>query len=154
MNKIILFASIGLLLLGTACEKTLSKEEQLEKDIEKIKEYISNKGLDAQETESGLHYVIESEGTGNHPTSQDDVTVRYKGYTLEEEVFDQSEEEGITFNLQQVIQGWTEGIPKFKEGGKGILLIPSKLAYGDSGSGSIEPNTVLIFDVELLTIVH
>jgi len=154
-NTVILFI-IGLFLIGTSCKKSLSPEEQHEKDIEIIKEYIADKNLTAQETYSGLHYVVNTLGTGNHPFANDNVTVRYKGYTTDGSIFDQSKEEGITFNLQQVIKGWTEGIPKFKEGGKGILLIPSNLAYGEkgSGSGSIKPNTVLIFEVDLLTIVE
>jgi FKBP-type peptidyl-prolyl cis-trans isomerase FkpA len=152
MKKIILFASIGILLFGTSCEKNLSAEDQFDKDTKEIEEYISNNKLDAVKTSSGLYYVITDDGTGNHPVSNDNVTVRYKGYTTDGNVFDQSDEEGITFNLQQVIKGWTEGIPYFKEGGKGVLLIPSKLGYGESGSGSIKPNTVLVFDVDLLEI--
>jgi FKBP-type peptidyl-prolyl cis-trans isomerase FkpA len=154
MKNTLLFISIGFIFLGTSCKKSLSPEEQLEKDIKEIKEYIADNNLSAQQTTSGLHYVINDLGTGNYPFANDNVTVRYKGYTTDGSVFDQSEEEGITFNLQQVIQGWTEGIPKLKEGGKGILLIPSKLGYGEKGSGSIDPNTVLIFDVDLLTIVE
>lgn len=137
----------------SACDKAVSPEEQLATDIKIIKEYISDKGLDATETQTGLHYVIHNEGTDNYPNAQSNVTVRYKGYFLDGNVFDQSDVEGVTFNLQSVIKGWTEGIPKFREGGKGILLIPSALAYGPNGSGSIKPNTVLAFDVELLTIV-
>lgn len=137
-----------------ACNKGLSPEEQMEEDITIIKQYIADNNLNAQETSSGLHYVINDLGTGNYPVSSDDVRVRYKGYFTDGDVFDESDAAGITFNLQGVIEGWTEGIPKFKEGGDGILLIPSALAYGESGSGSIPPNTVLIFDVELLDIVE
>lgn len=124
----------------------------MEKDQEIIANYISENGLDAQKTSSGLHYVVLDEGTGNHPNSTDDVTVRYKGYFTDGSVFDQSDNSGITFNLQQVITGWTEGIPKFKEGGSGILIIPSALAYGQEGNSSIPPNSVLVFDVDLLDI--
>src|SRR5690554_653428 len=154
MKNILLILTAGIFLLGSSCKKSLSPEEQFDRDIEIIKEYIANNNLNAKETNSGLHYVVHDLGTGNYPYANDDVTVRYKGYTTNGAVFDQSEAEGITFNLQQVIKGWTEGIPKFKEGGKGVLLIPSKLAYGEKGSGSIKPNTVLIFDVDLLTIIQ
>lgn len=151
--KNIFFCCLGaILLLGASCEKNISTEEQFKKDIAEIKEYIAEHNLDAIKTETGLHYVINELGSGNHPGSNDKVTVRYKGYLLNGTQFDQSEEEGITFNLQQVIKGWTEGIPKFKEGGKGILLIPSKLGYGDKKQGSIPPNSVLIFDISLLMI--
>lgn len=139
-----------------SCNKGLSPEEQLSEDIAIIEQYITDNNLQAEETPSGLHYVINDLGTGNYPVASDDVRVRYKGYFTDGEVFDESDAAGITFNLQGVIQGWTEGIPKFKEGGEGILLIPSALAYGEngSGSGSIPPNTVLVFDVELLDIVE
>ena len=149
-----LFLSFSVLLVS--CNKGLSPEEQLEEDVRIIKEYIALNNLEAEETESGLHYIIEKEGTGNYPSANDNVRVRYKGYLTDQTVFDQSDEEGIAFNLQGVIEGWTEGIPLFKEGGEGVLLIPSALGYGENGSGSgaIEPNTVLIFDVELLEIVE
>jgi FKBP-type peptidyl-prolyl cis-trans isomerase FkpA len=153
-KSVVLFLSLAVLIVS--CNKGLSHEEQLEEDIIIIKEYIALNNLEAQETESGLHYIIEQEGTGNYPSANDNVRVRYRGYLTDQTVFDQSDEEGIAFNLQGVIEGWTEGIPLFREGGEGVLLIPSALAYGEngSGSGSIEPNTVLIFDVELLEIVE
>ena len=153
MKKIIL-TSLVLIASLFSCEKDLTPEEQYEQDIQKIKEYVANHNLDANETSSGLHYVIFDEGTGNYPQADDDVRVRYKGYTLDGAVFDQSDEEGVIFNLQNVISGWTEGMQLFKEGGEGILLIPSKLAYGETGSNSIAPNTVLIFDVTLLDIIN
>ena len=140
--------------MGTSCEKSLSSEEQYDEDIKEIEEYIADNKLDAVKSSTGLYYVINELGTGNHPEANDDVRVRYKGYTTDGKVFDQSDEEGLKFNLQGVIKGWTEGIQYFKEGGKGVLLIPSKLGYGESGAGSVKPNTVLVFDVDLLTIVE
>lgn len=150
-RKIVLFTCLTILFMSS-CNKKLSPEEQMNKDQEIITNYINDNNLDAQKTSSGLHYVIQDLGTGNHPNSTDNVTVRYKGYFTDGGVFDESDSDGITFNLQQVIAGWTEGIPKLKEGGDGILLIPSALAYGPDGSSSIPPNTVLIFDVSLLDI--
>lgn len=150
-RKIVLFTCLTILFMSS-CNKKLSPEEQMNKDQEIITNYINDNNLDAQKTSSGLHYVIQNLGTGNHPNSTDNVTVRYKGYFTDGGVFDESDSDGITFNLQQVIAGWTEGIPKLKEGGDGILLIPSALAYGPDGSSSIPPNTVLIFDVSLLDI--
>lgn len=152
MNRRLSLFAITVILMLNACNKKLSPEEQMEKDQEIISNYISDNNLNAQSTSSGLHYVIVEEGTGNHPTPTDNVTVRYKGYFTDGAVFDQSDNSGVTFNLQQVIAGWTEGIPKLKEGGEGILLIPSALAYGPEGNSTIPPNTVLIFDVSLLNI--
>jgi FKBP-type peptidyl-prolyl cis-trans isomerase FkpA len=81
------------------------------------------------------------------------VRVAYKGYFVDGSVFDESSEQGISFNLQQVIKGWTEGIPLFKEGGNGILLIPSALAYGTKDKGSVPANSVLLFDVKLIEVL-
>ena len=147
LNKVIVIGVLGLSLIG--CKKALSPEEQAQRDEEIIVAYIDKWGLDAVATGTGLYYVIETEGGGIHPTATSDVRVQYKGYFTDSDVFDESNSVGITFNLQNVIAGWTEGIPYFKEGGSGKLLIPSALGYGTSGSGSIPPNTVLIFDVTL-----
>ena len=152
MNRKLSFFAIAFILLVSSCNKKLSPEEQMEKDQEIISNYINNNNLNAQSTSSGLHYVIVEEGTGNHPNATDNVTVRYKGYFTDGSVFDQSDNSGVTFNLQQVIAGWREGIPKFKEGGEGILIIPSALGYGPEGNSSIPPNSVLVFDVSLLDI--
>ncbi len=119
---------------------------------EEIIKYIDDHNLDAQKSNTGLYYVIEELGEGAQPNANSTVTVKYKGYFTNGEVFDQSDSNGITFNLQQVIAGWTEGITYFKKGGKGILLIPSRLGYGDNDRGSIPGGSVLIFDLELLDI--
>ena len=117
-----------------------------------IIEYIEENDLEANRTNSGLYYVINEEGTGTRPTSSSNVTVAYKGYFLDGTVFDQSDANGISFGLDQVIKGWTEGIPLFKEGGEGILLIPSGLGYGLNGAGSIPRGAVLVFDVNLISV--
>lgn len=142
---------VGIVLFS--CNKNeLSEEEQLEVDIKEIEEYLEENNLSAQKTDSGLHYVIDQQGTGAKPSSQSDVTIRYKGYFTDENIFDQSSEVGATFNLQNLISGWQEGIPLFNEGGKGMLLIPSKLGYGPNGNQSVPPNSVLIFDIELMKV--
>ncbi len=117
-----------------------------------ILKYINDNNLEAQKSNSGLYYVIQQQGEGTHPASNSDVTVKYKGFYTNGNIFDESDEEGITFNLQQVIAGWTEGITYFKEGGKGILLIPSRLAYGSFDTRGIPGGSVLIFEIELIEI--
>jgi len=114
-----------------------------------IKKYIADNHLNAKRSESGLYYVIEEEGTGKQPTADSEVTVAYKGYFTNKTVFDQSDEKGISFPLRNVVPGWTEGIQYFKEGGKGILLIPSDLGYGPDAQGPIPGGSVLIFDIKL-----
>jgi len=96
-------------------------------------------------------------GTGEAVKVTDNVTVHYTGWLASDgTVFDSSVERGepATFPLNQVIQGWQEGIPGMKVGGKRRLIIPSDLAYGPGGTpdGSIPPNSALVFEVELLSI--
>ena len=99
-----------------------------------------------------MYYIINEQGTGTQPTAASNVTVAYKGYFTNGNVFDQSKAEGISFGLNQVIKGWTEGIPYFKTGGSGVLLIPSHLGYGSTNNGPIPGGSVLIFDVKLISV--
>lgn len=103
-------------------------------------------------TASGLQYKVIKEGTGESPKATDTVTVNYEGKLIDGTVFDSSYErnEPISFPLNQVIAGWTEGLQLMKPGGQYELYIPSDLAYGETGNPSIEPNSVLIFKIELL----
>lgn len=123
-------------------------EAQTEVDII---QYIEDNNLNATRSNSGLYYVINNEGTGARPTSNSNVTVAYKGYLLDGTVFDQNSS-GLSIGLNQVISGWTEGIQLFKEGGEGVLLIPSSLGYGNNGSGSIPGGAVLVFDIKLISV--
>jgi FKBP-type peptidyl-prolyl cis-trans isomerase FkpA len=124
-------------------------EPQTEEDIIK---YIEDNDLSANRTNSGLYYVINNSGSGTRPTSSSNVTVAYKGYFLNGTVFDESDADGISFGLNQVISGWTEGIPLFKEGGEGLLLVPSNLGYGANGRNSIPGGAVLVFDIKLISV--
>ncbi len=131
-------------------KKKAAKQAALDETI--IQQYIADNNLSATATGSGLYYVIDAQGSGSGCSSSSTVKVAYSGYFTDGVVFDQSSAAGIEFPLQGVIQGWTEGIPYFKEGGTGKLLLPSSLAYGRNGSGSIPPNSVLIFDIELIEV--
>lgn len=106
-------------------------------------------------TTSGLQYEVLNEGTGISPKASDNVTVHYKGTTINGEEFDSSYSRGepATFPLNRVIAGWTEGLQLMKEGAKYRFYIPSDLAYGERGAGrAIGPNAALIFDVELIKV--
>jgi FKBP-type peptidyl-prolyl cis-trans isomerase len=107
-----------------------------------------------KETPSGLQYKVEKEGSGNNPKPTDTVKVHYHGSLITGEVFDSSLQRGepISFPLNQVIPGWTEGVQLMNVGAKYKFFIPADLAYGDSPVGTIPSGSTLIFDVELLGI--
>ncbi|NUN06487.1 MAG: FKBP-type peptidyl-prolyl cis-trans isomerase [Bdellovibrio sp.] len=106
-------------------------------------------------TASGLQYITEKEGTGASPKKEDVVKVHYKGTLTNGEQFDSSYDRGqpAEFPVGGVIPGWTEALQLMKVGGKAKLFIPPELAYGPSGRPGIPPNSVLIFEVELMDIV-
>ena len=108
-------------------------------------------------TPSGLQYEVIYEGTGETPGPADAVLVHYRGATISGGVFDTTYEkdEPMEIPLDRVIPGWSEGLRMMREGGKARLYIPPELAYGENGAGNfIGPNAVLIFDVELLSIMR
>ena len=108
----------------------------------------------AVQTASGLVFKELTAGTGASPKATDRVKVHYHGSLIDGTVFDSSVERGepVTFALDQVVKGWTEGLQMMKVGGKAKLTIPPELAYGPGGRAGIPPNATLIFEVELLGI--
>lgn len=158
MKKLLFIPIIVILALANGCseEEKASPEEQLTADTKKIEDYLSaNDITTASTTVSGLHYVMTEEGTGDNPETGQVVSVHYTGKLLDGTKFDSSVDRGepivFTLGIGQVIPGWEEGIALFKKGGKGTIFLPSALAYGTTGSGgSIGPNEVLIFDIELV----
>lgn len=146
MNRIFL-----LLLTATTLILGCSKEDQAEIDRDLILNYIQNNNLNAEEDPSGVFYVIDVPGSEEKPTINSTVTVSYRGTLLDGFQFDASMPGmPISFPLAGVIRGWQIGIPKFGRGGSGKLLIPSGLAYGARGAGSVPGNAVLIFDIDLV----
>lgn len=109
-----------------------------------------------QTTKSGLQYQILKQGTGQSPKANSIVKVNYEGRLIDGTVFDSSiaRNQAAEFQVSQVIQGWTEGLQLMKEGAEYRFFIPAQLGYGQIGSGDvIEPNSTLIFDVELIEIL-
>jgi len=105
-------------------------------------------------TESGLQYKVIEMGDGPRPKATDKVTVHYRGSLLNGNEFDSSYARGepISFELDKVIPGWTEGVQLMPVGSKFMFYIPPGLAYGEAGGGPIGPNATLVFQVELLGI--
>ena len=106
-------------------------------------------------TASGLQYTVLTQGSGPKPKATDTVKVNYEGKLLDGTVFDSSyaRKTPATFPLNGVIPGWTEGVQLMPVGSKYRFFVPSALAYGEKGAGgTIGPNAVLIFDVELISI--
>lgn len=117
-----------------------------------LEQNAQNEGVKV--TESGLQYLVLKEGDGAKPGPNDVVTVHYTGRLIDGTVFDSSVERGepATFAVGQVIPGWVEGLQLMSEGAAWRLFIPSNLAYGPHGTGPIQPNSTLIFDVQLIKV--
>jgi len=146
----------------------MAYQQQMQDDQKKQMEELAQKNKEAGEaflaenaekdgvetTESGLQYEVIEEGSGDQPSAEDTVRVHYTGELLSGEVFDSSRERGepVTFALNQVIPGWTEGLQLMSEGARYKLYIPADLAYGPGGNRGIGPNETLVFDVELLAV--
>lgn len=138
-------------------EKQVAEMEKLAEENKAAGEtFLAENGArdGVETTESGLQFEVIEEGSGDKPTADDQVKVHYTGELISGEVFDSSRERGepVTFGLNQVIPGWTEGLQLMSEGSRYKLYIPSDLAYGPGGNRGIGPNETLVFDVELLEI--
>ena len=127
------------------------------KNIEEGENFLSEnkKREGVQETTSGLQYEVITLGTGAKPVATDIVKVHYTGMLIDSTKFDSSVDRGAPaeFGVNQVIQGWQEGIQLMPVGSKFKFYIPYELGYGENGTGPIPPYSILVFEVELLEIV-
>jgi FKBP-type peptidyl-prolyl cis-trans isomerase len=138
-------------------DKRMKEQQQAStNNLEKANQFLEkNKTAEGvKTTASGLQYKVLKEGNGVSPKATDNVKVHYHGTLLDGKVFDSSVERGqpAEFPLNRVIPGWTEGLQLMKKGAKYRFYIPPGLAYGAQGAGSIGPNSLLIFDVELIDV--
>ncbi len=134
-----------------------SQDDMLTKNLEAGKAFLAENSKKEGITtlSSGLQYEVITEGNGPKPSATDQVKCHYHGTLIDGTVFDSSVQRGqpAVFGVNQVIKGWVEALQLMPVGSKWRLFIPSDLAYGEQGAGgSIEPNTALIFEVELLGI--
>ncbi|TKI04971.1 FKBP-type peptidyl-prolyl cis-trans isomerase [Martelella alba] len=138
----------------TAAQAKMEQEakDNAEKGDKFRAEFAKQKGV--KKTANGVLYKIEKAGTGKAPTDTDTVVVNYKGTLVDGTEFDNSYKRGepLSFRLDGVIPGWTEGLKEIRKGGKIELVIPPDQAYGKTGVPGIPANSTLVFDVELLDI--
>jgi FKBP-type peptidyl-prolyl cis-trans isomerase FkpA len=135
--------------------QVLSESQITDLDFAKMDEYISTTSLeDVEVTASGINYKITTAGQGDNAKDGDEVAISYKGYLIDGTVFDESTTGTFdyTVGLDGLIDGWKESVYLLNEGAKGTFIMPSALGYGRSGNNVIPPNTVLIFDLELVEI--
>jgi len=133
------------------------KEQQLLEDISLIDIYMEEQGLVGMELESGIRYLIQEDGSGKKPEKGDQVLIHFNGYLLDGTQFDSSYDRNepyeFTLGARSVISGWEESVAEMPLGSKIIFYLPSEFAYGERGSGEIvDPNTVVVFELELLDI--
>lgn len=140
-------------LSNMGCKKTAEQET--------LDAYISRMGLtgSVQSHPAGFYYKIVSPGSGQAPAANSRITIYYKGTLPNGNVFDQTGTPAnyqsgnpVTFSLNQLIPGWQVGLPLIKPGGTIILYLPPNLGYGAQGAGSIPPNSVLIFEITLVSV--
>jgi len=137
------------------------EEAKMAKEKEGARTVCQTLGVDidnAVRTDSGLMYVVRQDGTGEQPNKGDRISAHYTGYLTTGEKFDSSVDRGQPFQTEigvgRVIPGWDEAFLGMKKGEKRVLIIPPDLGYGPRGTGPIPPNATLIFDVELLDVLH
>ena len=152
--KVLILIAAVLQLSSCGSDEIISPQEQLERDIAEIDAYLESQGIDAVEDPSGLRYVVNATGTGQQATIADNVIANYEGRFFDGRVFDSQNNgrDNTPFPVGGVIVGWQIMLTQMREGGDVTVYIPSGLAYGVRGSGSIPPNTNLVFDIELLEV--
>ncbi len=149
LSLLIIFSIIG-------CNKEkniVDDTAQFELDKQLIRKYLNDNHLNADSTVEGVYYIIDYTNDtlpNKHPVVSSIVVVDYKGYLLSGKVFETNFNQ--SFGLYQVIDGWKIGIPLFKQGEKGRLFLPSRLAYGAQSTASIPANSPLIFEVNLIKV--
>ncbi|MEO7311875.1 MAG: FKBP-type peptidyl-prolyl cis-trans isomerase [Chitinophagaceae bacterium] len=156
MKRFILMAGfVSLVFAGCKKTTTASTCTPVEPSTEEpaIVAFNTLKGYTATKLPSGIYYQIVNPGTGAQPTATSNVRAQYVGKLFDGTTFDSNYSlSGASFNLSGVIQGWTIGVPLIKSGGTIRLMIPSKLAYGCSASGSVPANAPLFFEITLLSV--
>ena len=141
---------------GTAGTPTIPPNTPLVFEIELLQvgsdadKYVDENNLNTILLDEGVHIIIHDEGSDVKPSVTDKVNINYKGFLTDDTEFDSGQ--GVTFLLSTLIRGWQIGIPEIGEGGSCTLIIPPSAGYGAVDQGDIPPNSVLIFDIDLITV--
>ena len=148
MMRIFLF--LLMLIVTTSCGQTYSPEEKNKFDT-KIEAFLKRKKIDCERSSSGLYYKIIAPGKGEAIQLKDEVTFTYKGSLLSGKVFD-AIEEPVTFPVQSLIGAWKEVMLYLRPGGKAFLVSPPQLGYGEHDLDKIPPNSILVFEIEVVSV--
>jgi FKBP-type peptidyl-prolyl cis-trans isomerase FkpA len=152
MKKYLIIIALFSVTLG-ACKKENCDPVNIvapAEEITKLENYLIANSFNHVKDPRGFFYNITTPGDGNKPTVCNTVKIKYTGRYTTGGIFD-SNSAGIEFELSKLIAGWQEAIPLLGNGGSMTLYLPPTLAYGAAGSGTIPPNTNLIFDIELIS---
>jgi FKBP-type peptidyl-prolyl cis-trans isomerase FkpA len=144
---------ILLVVIWTGCIKTAGECPKITAvappaEVEALRSYLTSNAIVATEDYRGFFYVIGEGGTGENPTTCDDITVNYTGELTDGTEFDGAD--NIIFPLSNLIIGWQAGLPLIKPGGKITLYLPPSMGYGAAGGGPVPPNSITIFDIDLI----
>lgn len=154
----ILFLQFSCLKVNTECEFKSCQFVAPVSEIQAVNSYMGANGLTGTQHCSGLFYNISNAGSGKSPDGCSYVNVKYTGRTTSGTIFDQRTTSPVLINLNQVITGWRAAFPLIKEGGIMTIYIPPYLGYGsqelkDANGNVIVPgNSILIFDIELISV--
>ena len=153
----------GLLTLAALTITTTGfAQSQSAKDDQILKDYFAKNHIQAVKTTSGLYYVITQKGKGANAKAGQSVSMNYIGKFMDGKIFDANVDDkyqpvngrdplNFTLGIGQVIRGWDEGVQLLNPGTRATLYIPSELGYGSIERGPIPANSILVFDVELLS---
>lgn len=149
MKKTLIFLLLPIS-ISTSCSKDKHDPSlQAAMDDAAIKKYIAaDTSIHAIKDSSGLYYQVKIKGTGNYPKATSNVTVNYKGKLLNGTSFDSGT--ATTIGLGDAVKAWQIGIPHINNGGRILMMVPSRLGYADAKHGNIPANSVLVFTVDLL----
>ncbi|RYF77488.1 MAG: FKBP-type peptidylprolyl isomerase [Cytophagaceae bacterium] len=134
----------------TPCDATAVTIKAPDDEMASLKQYIESNNISATADSRGFYYSVKSPGSGTKPTVCSKVTVNYKGALTNGTSFDSGND--VSFGLNQLIVGWQEGIPLIAPGGSITLYLPPSLAYGDQEQAGIPANSILVFQIDLVSI--